>query len=175
MTRQHISAAMVLGSLVFLAGLTITAQDRSAVAVPDGLAFSDFKGYDAWQTIAPSYTEDGVKSIVGNPAMINAYQSGFGNGKAVPDGAMMAKIEWATRRNTASPYTVTVPAELKSVAFMIKDAKRFPASGGWGYAQFKYDPAAKTFTPNGTGSACGYTCHTRVKDHDYVFTEYGRR
>jgi cytochrome P460 len=175
MTRQYTTVALVLGASVFLGVLTIAAQDRSAVAIPDGLAFSDFKGYDAWQTIAPSYTDDGVKAIVGNPVMIRAYQAGFGNGTPVPDGAMMAKIEWSTRRNTVSPYPVTVPGELKSVAFMIKDAKRFPASGGWGYAQFKYDPAAKTFTPNGTGSACGYACHTRVKDHDYVFTEYGRR
>jgi len=51
------------------------------VKVPDGLAFSEFRGYDSWQTIAPSQTEDGVKAILGNSVMINAYKAGIpGNG-----------------------------------------------------------------------------------------------
>ena len=54
------------------------------------------KGYEGWQVIAPSQTEDGLKAILGNPAMIQTYKDGFpDNGRAVPDGAMMAKIEWS--------------------------------------------------------------------------------
>jgi Cytochrome P460 len=68
------------------------------------------------------------------------------------------------------PYAVSNPDKLKSVSFMIKDAKRFAETGGWGYAQFKYDAAADRFKPTGTGSGCGYACHTRVKSRDFVFT-----
>ena len=88
---------------------------------------------------------------------------------------MMAKIDWSKHPNDASPYTVSVPDTLKSVAFMVKDAKRFAGSGGWGYAKFDYTAASDRFQPSGTGSACGYTCHTRVKARDFVFTNYPRR
>ena len=69
----------------------------------------------------------------------------------------------------------TVPGTLHDIDFMVKDSKRFRATGGWGYAQFNYDVATDTFTPLGTGSGCGYACHTTVKAKDYVFTAYGKR
>ena len=62
---------------------------------------------------------------------------------------------------------------------MVKDSKRFPDTGGWGYAQFDYDPATGTFTPNtsdqGNDAACGFACHSIVEAKDYVFTAYGAR
>jgi hypothetical protein len=64
---------------------------------------------------------------------------------------------------------------LKDMAFMVKDSKRFTDSGGWGWALFNYDTASDRFTPDGTGVKCGFACHTRVKDKDYVFTVYGRK
>lgn len=173
MTRRHMMASLIVATSLFTVSLTLAAQDRFSVKVPNGLAFSEFKGYDTWQTIAPSQTDDGLKAILGNPVMINAYHAGFpGNGKAVPDGAMMAKIEWSKKADTDSPYTVSVPDTLKSASFMIKDSKRFATTGSWGYAQFKYDAASKTFTPTGTGSGCGFACHTKVKARDYVYTHY---
>jgi Cytochrome P460 len=176
MRLQRSTAALVIAGFVFLGALTVAAQNRATVKVPNGLSLSEFKGYEGWQTIAPSQTDDGLKAILGNPVMIKAYQDGIpGSGRAVPDGAMMVKIEWAKEPNPVSPYAVNVPGPLQSLAFMRKDGTRFAASGGWGYAKFTYDAASDTFKPSGTGSACGYTCHTRVKDRDYVFTHYGRR
>jgi hypothetical protein len=174
--RRQISASLIVAASTFVASLTIAAQDRFSVKVPNGLALAEFKGYDAWQTIAPSQTDESMKSILGNSIMINAYNAGIpDNGKPVPDGAMMAKLEWSKKSNTASPYAVLVPDKLLTAAFMVKDARRFAASGGWGYAKFTYDAASDTFKPSGTGSGCGYACHTRVKARDFVFTSYARR
>ena len=165
----------------FHLALTFAAQDRFTVKSPNGIAFSEFKGYDAWQVIARSQTEDGVKAIVGNAAMIKAYNDGIpANGKAVPDGAAMAKIEWSKKSNAASPYAVAVPDRLKSLSFMVKDAKRFPDTDGWGYAQFAYDSAAGNFKPFGNGPAFAKTlchqCHIRgAKASDFVFTSYAPR
>jgi hypothetical protein len=176
MKRRQIIASVIVAACTFVVSLTLAAQDRLSVKVPDGLALAEFKGYDAWQSIAPSQTDESIKSILGNSVMINAYKAGIpDNGKSVPDGAMMAKLEWSKKSNTASPYAVLVPDTLVSAAFMVKDAKRFAASGGWGYAKFTYDAAADTFKPSGTGSGCGYACHTRVKARDFVFTSYARR
>jgi hypothetical protein len=59
---------------------------------------------------------------------------------------------------------------------MEKDGTRFPETGGWGYAQFDYDAAAATFSPDKAGTpACGQSCHVAVKTKDYVFHPYQMR
>jgi hypothetical protein len=76
-----------------------------------------------------------------------------------------------------------VPGALVNVGFMVKDAKRFADSGGWGYAVFDYDAASATFTPGtlaghppqANDAKCGFSCHRRVENRDYVFSEYGAR
>ena len=176
MKREHIAALVVLAASVLVVTLTLAAQSRSSVKVPNGLSFAEFKGYDAWQTMAPSGTPEELKAILGNAVMIKALKDGIpGNGTPVPDGAMMTKIDWLKHGNAESPYPVEVPNTLKSVSFMVKDSKRFADSGGWGYAQFTYNAGSDSFTPVGTGSGCGYTCHTRVKANDFVFTKYAPR
>ena len=176
MRRQAVTACLTMTTLVFVGALTIAARAQSPAKASDGLALSEFKGYESWQAIAPSETPDGIKAILGNSAMMAAYQAGTpANGKAVPDGAMMAKIEWAKPPNDASPYPVSVPGALKSVAFMVKDAKRFAASGGWGYAKFEPAAGSGRLEQTSPGTACGFACHTRVKARDFVFTEYARR
>jgi len=178
MTNKRVSAfAIALAGLTVLNGVAFLAQqDRYALKVPDGLALSEFRGYDAWQTIAVSETETSVKTILGNPTMIAAYKKGIpDNGQAFPEGSKTAKIEWIKKKNPESPYPVNVPDTLKSLSFIEKDSKRFPKTHGWAYAQFDYDTASKTFKPSVTGSECGYMCHSRVASRDYIFTAYPLR
>jgi hypothetical protein len=159
-----------------LGGIALAAQDKYTLKVPSGLAFSEFKGYEAWQSISVSQTADTIEIILGNPAMINAYKAGLpGNGKKFPDGAKMAKIHWTTKQSAEAPSPTTVPDTLHDVDFMVKDSKRFPASGGWGYAQFDYNAPSDAFMPEGSGTDCGHACHTLVAAKDYVFTAYGKR
>jgi hypothetical protein len=49
-------------------------QNRCTQTAPNGIAFSEFKGYDQWQNVAVSTTDTGIKAILGNPAMIKAYR-----------------------------------------------------------------------------------------------------
>ena len=157
-------------------GRAISAQDKYTVDVPEGLGFAEFRGFEDWTTVAVSQAGDKIEVILGNPVMIEAYRAGApGNGKPFPDGARMAKIHWLTTQMKEAPDPTTVPGALHDIDFMVRDSKRFPNTGNWGYAQFNYDADADTFKPLGTGSACGYACHTRVKGKDYVFTAYGKR
>jgi hypothetical protein len=169
--------------LAVLGGLSISAQDKYAVQVPGGLSMSEFRGYESWQAISISRNERVVAMILGNPAMIDAYNAGIpANGQPVPDGAKMAKIHWVPKPNQYFKEA-TVPGNLLNVDFMVKDSKRFAHSGGWGYGVFDYDAASDTFKPGttagtppqGNDAKCGYACHTRAKSRDYVFTEYGKR
>jgi hypothetical protein len=178
------STVVVVALLAAVGGIALAAQDKYGLQVPGGLAFSEFRGYEDWQTIAVSHNGDKLAAILGNPAMIEAYKAGIpGSGKPVPDGARMAKIHWVAKKNEAQPGEPIVPGVLHDVDFMVKDSKRFGDSGGWGYAQFDYDAASETFRPADTSSSppqehdakCGFACHTVVADKDYVFTAYPQR
>src|SRR5690348_5670860 len=96
MNRLPTSLIVVIpGMLAVLAGSAFSAQDKYTVAVPGGLAFAEFKGYESWELISLSKNDKVVAAILGNPQMIEAYKSGIpGNGKPFPDGAKMAKIHW---------------------------------------------------------------------------------
>jgi hypothetical protein len=172
-------AVASLGGAVF----ALSAQDKYELKVPNGLTFSEFKGYEGWQLISVSENNGMQAAILGNPAMIEAFRSGIpGNGKPFPDGAKMAKIHWTPKKLETFP-AASVPGTQHDVDFMVKDSKRFADSGGWGYAVFEYDAASDKFAPGTEASKppqandakCGFACHTIVKDRDYVFTDYRHR
>jgi Cytochrome P460 len=177
MRHKSIGMIALFGvSLSVLVALAMAAQDKYTVKVPNGLALSEFRGYESWQYVAASVTDDRVKIVGGNPTMIAAYKAGFpGNGKPFPDGAALSKIQWAKKPSAEFPATATVPGDLKAVEFMVKDSKRFPDSHGWGYAEFTHEAATDTFKPLGTGAKCGATCHNAAAKKDYVFTVYSSR
>jgi hypothetical protein len=183
--KSKLTVGIVVAALaaVCVGAIYAQAHDKYTVKVPGGLAFSEFKGYESWETIAISQNERVMASIVGNPAMIEAFKSGIpANGKPFPDGAKMAKVHWVPKKSE-NPGNPTVPNTLLNVDFMVKDAKRFADSGGWGYAVFDYDVASQTFSPGttagfppqGNDAKCGFGCHTIAKARDYVFTEYAAR
>jgi hypothetical protein len=105
-----------------------------------------------------------------------------GNGKPFPDGSKLAKVEWQPKKSREDG-NVTVPGTVYDLDFMVKDAKRFADSNGWGYAVFKHDAASGTYMPatlthrppQGNDAKCGSACHTIAKAKDYVFTEYAKR
>lgn len=181
--KDMLTIGIATVGLAMLSGLAIAGQDKYTVKVPGGLAFSEFRGYEAWQAISISRNDEVMAVILGNPVMIAAYRAGIpANGKAVPDGAKMAKIHWKPKESEFFP-SATVPGSMVNVDFMEKDSKRFADSGGWGYAVFDYDASSETFTPGtlagtppqGNDAKCGFKCHTKVQARDYVFTEYGQR
>ena len=179
--KKQVSTVVLLLAVVM--GLLLAAQDKYTVKVPGGLAFSEFRGYEAWQAIAISRNEKAVAVILGNPVMIEAYRAGFpGNGKTVPDGAKMAKVHWAPKQNEFFKEA-TVPDKLLNVDFMVKDSKRF-ATAGDGDTRCSITTPPRTRTspapsagtpPQGNDAKCGFACHTVAKGRDYVFTEYGKR
>jgi Cytochrome P460 len=185
MTGRPSSPIVIVAILLAaLGGMALAAQDKYAVQVPGGLAFSEFRGYEGWQVIAVSQTGDLLVAILGNPEIIAAYQAGVpGNGKPFPDGSKMAKIHWNQKKSAEAPAPTLVPDTLHDIDFMVRDSKRFADSGNWGYAQFNYEAASDTFTPatlanqppQGNDAKCGFACHTIVKAKDYVFTAYPKR
>src|SRR5580658_7446155 len=108
--KKIIRSILILGIVLSgLVGIGLTAQqNKDTVKVPGGLALSEFKGYEDWQSVAPSHTdaENVMRLIVANPVMIKAYREGVpGNGKPFPDGSKIAKVEWTLKRITDAPFS----------------------------------------------------------------------
>jgi Cytochrome P460 len=161
--------------LALLGSMAFAAQDRYTLKLGK-LAFADFRGYENWKDVAVSQTEKQLKVILANDAMVSAYKQGLpASGKLFPEGSKIVKIEWSFKKNPVAPYFVQVPDALQAVAVIEKDSKRFPDTHGWAYANFIYDAASDTFTPEGTEPNCGYACHTSVAAQDYIFTAYPKR
>jgi hypothetical protein len=190
LSLSMVMIALALAVLGHRASSAQEKQDKYTLKVPDGLAFSEFKGYEDWQAVGPSHTDAAnvVRLILANPVMIDAYKEGVpGNGKPFPDGSKIAKIEWRPKKLTDPPFSAstpdTVPGDLFEAEFIVKDSKRFADAHGWGFAMFDYDAASGTFTPATTASKppqghdakCGTACHTLAASKDYIFTPYAKR
>lgn len=183
---RRIPSELVLVVAIVLAvfsGVALATQNKDTVQVPGGLALSECRGYEDWPAVAVSLPEEPdvkLNLIVANSTMMDAYRAGIpGDGEPFPDGSKIMKILWKPKQNAVAPFAVKVPDVLAGIGCMVKDSKRFPDTGGWGYAQFDYDPASDTFTPNtslqGSDATCGAACHTAAEATDYVFTAYGKR
>ena len=167
-----------VAALAILAGAMLYAQgqggDKYALKSPDGIAFSDFRGYEDWSTVSSAHQGEILKVIVADPKMIHSFKAGVpGNGQAFPDGSMIVKLQWSQKKDTEAQFDVDVPGVFKQAFVMEKDSKRFPKTGGWGYAVFNYDAESGKFSPDATSHAdCGNTCHSAVKAKDYIFHPY---
>jgi len=174
--ETRLSIATITAVLAILGGTALYAQEKYSLKTPDGIEFYDFRGYEDWAVVSSARTDEVLKVIVANPIMIDAYKAGIpGNGQPFPDGSKIAKLQWKPKKSTEAPFVVDVP-DVFSQAFVIeKDSKRFPKSGGWGYALFNYDAASDKFTADSSPSDCGHSCHVAVKAKDHIFHPYQKR
>jgi len=180
----HLATASASTTVQSAGQPAVSSQDKYDLKIPNGLAFSELRGYESWPVIAISHNGETLAAILGNSVIIDAYKAGIpGNGKPFPDGAKMVKVHWIAKVNPGEPGAPTVPGPQHDVDLMVKDSKRFADSGGWGYGAFEYDPVKDKFIPatladkppQGNDAKCGFACHTAVKTKDYVFTDYEHR
>ena len=120
--------------------------------------------------VSSARADEVLKVIVANPIMIDVQDRHPGNGQPFPDDSKIVKLQWKPKKSTDAPFAVDVP-DIFTQAFVIeKDSKRFPNSGGWGYALFDYEAASNKFTADPSPSECGHACHVAVKAKDHIST-----
>ena len=174
--NRKLTIAVSTAALAVLSVAAVYAQEKYSLKSPSGIAFSDFKGYEDWSFVSSARTEEVLKVIVANPAMIAAYKAGVpGNGQPFPEGSKIVKLQWKPKQSTEAPFVVEVP-DVFTQAFVIeKDSQRFPNTGGCGYALFNSDAATGTFTADPAPADCGHACHVAVKSKDHIFHPYQQR
>ena len=136
-------------------------------------------GYRDWRVISVAHlagnTLNQLRVQLGNDIAIKAFREGK---LLFPDGAIIAALHWneaSSDENNKVLATGFPGAGLQSsvagsavnVQFMVKDSKKYAASGGWGYADFKNGKPGD----EALHQAC-FACHVPAKDHDYIFTHY---
>jgi hypothetical protein len=165
-----LAVVAVAGVIAYLDPATGQAEGEAAPVFVDKTP----TGYRDWPVISVAHEEGNLHSIgavLGNEVAIKAYREGT---LPFPDGAIIAAVHW---RHVPSEENNKIFGRSQSfvagaptnVQFMVKDSKKYAATGGWGFAHFNGrddKPAAKTLL-----KSC-FPCHARCKDHDLVFTRY---
>src|ERR1700750_789060 len=153
MKRKNMLKVATVTTVLAAVATAVYAQDKYSLKSPSGIAFSDFRGYEDWAVLSSAATDEGLKVIVANPTMIKAYKAGVpGNGKPFPEGSKIAKLQWSFKKSTEAPFVVDVPDKPTQAFLIEKDSKRFPKTGGWGYALFNDDAATGKMTVDATGT-----------------------
>jgi hypothetical protein len=141
------------------------------VTIPDG--------YRDWHLIAVAKLEGGklmqLRAQLGNDIAIAAFREGK---LPFPDGSMIAALHWdevssddnnkvLAKGFPGAELQSSVPGAALNAQFMVKDSKKYAASGGWGFADFKNGKPGD----EALHKTC-FACHEPAKDRDYVFTHY---
>ena len=170
--------AFVFLTVVAMAG--VVAHIASASEFPEGSAapifgIKIFPGYRDWKLISVAHEAgnlNDIRAILGNDKAIEAYRKGK---ESFPEGSVIARLAWnyvASAENNKvfgrDQSFVAGTAPDWYLQFMVKDSKKYAATGGWGYAQFDKDGKPADAAKHGT---C-FPCHVPAKDRDYVFTRY---
>ncbi len=172
-----IRTAFFLVALATVAGVASTpsVSGRSDEAAGPVFVTEVPSGYRDWRLISVAHEEgnlNDIRAILGNDAAIKAYREGR---LPFPEGAIIARIAWnyvpSEENNKVFGRDQSfVPGDPPEwyLQFMVKDSRKFAATGGWGYAQFDKDgkPA------NEKAMKTCYPCHEAIKDRDFVFTRY---
>ena len=167
--------AYLLFAVVALAGVIVYMAHASGRS--DGEADPVFgitipPGYRDWKLISVAHEEgnlNDLRALLGNDVAIKAYREGK---LPFPDGTIIARLAWSyvpSEENNKvfgrSQSFVAGPAT--NVQFMVKNSKKYAATGGWGFAQFKDGKPADAALLK----TC-FPCHEPVKARDFVFTLY---
>jgi hypothetical protein len=167
--------AFWLVAIAALAGFVAKSASTSGHA--DGQAAPIFgitipPGYRDWKLISVAHEEgnlNDLRALLGNDVAIEAYRAGK---LPFPDGAIIARLAWSyvpseENNKVFGRAQSFVAGAATNVQFMVKDSKKYAATGGWGFAQFKDGkPADEALL-----KTC-FPCHQPVKARDFVFTRY---
>lgn len=161
------SLLLGLAALTAFSAFSVVAAEPKVAPAPNGITLPE--GYKDWRLIAPSYRSDKnhIRAILGNDIAIEAVRANKTN--PWPDGAILAKLVWKNKTDENFPVA-TVPGEFVHAEFMVKNAKQYSATGGWGFARW-LGMEQKPFGKDETFVQECIACHTPVKKNDYVFTK----
>ena len=170
-----------LGSILFaftilavIIGFTALASEHAGQPAP--IFVQEIPpGYRDWKVVTVSHEADDlndIRAVLGNDIAIKAYRE---NKLPFPEGAIIGRIAWSYAPSEEFNKTfgkeqsfVAGPPTEAYLQFMVRDSKKYAATGGWGYSSF--DQNLKP-TDVKLMQSC-FPCHQAVKDRDFIFSRY---
>jgi hypothetical protein len=130
-------------------------------------------GYRDWKLISVAHEEgnlNDLRAVLGSDVAIKAYREGK---LPFPDGTIIARLAWSyvpseENNKVFGRSQSFIAGSATNVQFMVKDSRKYAATGGWGFAQFK---DGKPDADAALLKTC-FPCHEPIKARDYVFTRY---
>ncbi len=155
---------IILLVLSISACATLVSAADQAPAPSHGITYPN--GWQNWSTIAVSHRTDNntLRMILGNDEAVKAVRSG--NTNPWPDGVILGKVVWKDTQ-LENWKAATAPGNFIHAEFMFKNSKKYSQSYGWGWARW----VGLEQKPFNKGTHVCTTCHTPVKDRDWVFTD----
>ena len=163
---------IAVAALAGVVAITLPASLRADEAADPIFVTEIPPGYRDWRLISVAHEEGKLHSfaaVLGNDVAIKAYRDGK---LPFPDGAIIAALHYGhvpseeNNKVFGNPQSF-VPGPATNVQFMVKDSKKYAATGGWGFADFKNGKPGN----EALHKTC-FPCHQPAKDRDYVFTHY---
>jgi len=138
--------------------------EESSPSPSHGIPYPE--GWQEWATIAVSHRNDNatLRVILGNDVAVAAARSGKTD--PWPDGAILGKVVWKDTE-LRNWQAATAPGEFVHAEFMFKDSVKFSETYGWGWARW----IGLNQEPFDGGMQVCVSCHTPVKERDWVFTD----
>src|ERR1700677_1477074 len=164
-----VAVVALSGVLVYVAYASVRANGEVAPI----FGITTPPGYRDWKLISVAHEAGNLndfRAVVGNDVAIKAYRE---DTLPFPDGTMIVRLAWSyvpSEENNkvfgrAQSFVAGNPQN--GVQFMVKDSKKYAATGGWGFAEFiNGKPAGEAVI-----KTC-YPCHEPIKARDFVFTQY---
>ena len=146
-----------------LCGVAFGVTKPPAVSPIYGVSIPE--GYRSWNLVGVAQETgalDELRAVVANGAGIQAYRAGT---LPFPDGTVLVKLAWTHDQSTEFPPAF-VPGRATTIQVMVKDSKRYAATGGWGFGRF-IDGRPADIAQHTTCFACH---EVNVRNHDFVFT-----
>jgi Cytochrome P460 len=135
------AAIALSGSLLGIGALALSSSNETGITPTANSAADENAspiygvtipaGYREWQAITPSFEApplDELRLIFGNPAGFQAFRE---DTLPFPHGTILAKVAWKRVPSTFFA-TASFPGQATTVQFMVKDSKKYAATGGWG-------------------------------------------
>lgn len=160
-------------TMVAVVAFKATASWQNSQEVAPAFVTKIPSGYRDWKLVSVAHEEGELKdirAILGNDVAIKAYRD---RKLPFPEGTIIARLAWShdvleeNNKAFGRPQSFVAGAPKNGIQFMVKDSKKYAATGGWGYAHFDDGkPAGEALL-----TKC-HPCHQAIKDRDYVFTKY---
>jgi Cytochrome P460 len=167
--------AVLLVSVAAMVAVAASMAPTSGIADDEGAPWVKEKpaGYRDWKWVSSAHEAGKLNSlgaVLGNDVAMKAYRAGT---IPFPDGTIIAALHYVNSPSAENdkifgqPQSF-VPGAPTNVQFMVKDSKKYAATGGWGFGHFNADgkPVDAAFM-----KPC-FPCHAQNKAHDLVFTTY---